>query len=391
MDVATRRGWLALVALVLAIFASTLPPAQALETFKCRVPRVIVTTESGGSGLSASEVEVLIGRNPNFVDPSSTHWTCTDGIAGEEALSTPGGDSGEFLMGLALYAAEMKKFYPDFELSKHEVHEMFKEFLGSIDESRSFYMHMDANVYKLLQEKLVPILGANPNIYYVPETKQEQVLKYLTDPDYVGCSHLHAIMMFPSKYSIPRDTVTYFLSSFYEYMWNHESSDKLVLAITDAVPIDGSRTEMAYIKLGTEQAALDLADQCKNMAPVVSAKTAKGSVFLAQPQFVGGVRDSIVFFFSRKLQSLIGEQDVSEVNIVEQMAELAATHLQLSITNLAKGKPVYKVTMLLDNTSSLLRLIIASVVSILLFILLFASITYIKFRQLIHEDDDHEV
>jgi hypothetical protein len=88
-------------------------------------------------------------------------------------------------------------------------------------------------------------------------------------------------------------------------------------------------------------------------------------------------------------------------------------------SNLAKGKPVYKVTMLLDNTSSLLRLIIASVVSVLLFILLFASITYIKFvrspshptpnqllsanqclficqqqqqqRQLIHEDDEHEV
>jgi hypothetical protein len=31
MDVATRRGWLVLVALVLAIFASTLPPAQGLQ------------------------------------------------------------------------------------------------------------------------------------------------------------------------------------------------------------------------------------------------------------------------------------------------------------------------------------------------------------------------
>jgi hypothetical protein len=45
--------------------------------------------------------------------------------------------------------------------------------------------------------------------------------------------------------------------------------------------------------------------------------------------------------------------------------------------------------MLLDNTSSLLRLIIASVVSAILFILLFASITYIKFRQL-HDDDDYD-
>jgi hypothetical protein len=147
-------------------------------------------------------------------------------------------------------------------------------------------------VYKALQEKLVPILGPNPNIYYVPEAKQEQVLQYLVNPDYVGCSHLHAIMMFPAKYSvghsslvlqgllkpwtrilsdltlpliqIPRDTVTYFLMSFYEYMWNHENSAKLVLVITDAVPIDGSRTELAYIKLGAEQAALDLADQVRS-------------------------------------------------------------------------------------------------------------------------------
>jgi hypothetical protein len=47
-------------------------------------------------------------------------------------------------MGLALYAAEMKKFYPDYELTKHEVHEMFKEFMGGIDDARAFYMHMDA-------------------------------------------------------------------------------------------------------------------------------------------------------------------------------------------------------------------------------------------------------
>jgi hypothetical protein len=325
----------ALVLVAIFFFASSLPAARGLETFKCRVPRVIVKMETGGSGLSSSEVEVLVGKNPNFVDPASTHWTCTDGLAAGDALSTPGGDSGEFLMGLALYAAEMRKFYPGYELTKQEVHEMFKEFMGGIDDARAFYMHMDANVYKALQEKLVPILGPNPNIYYVPEAKQEQVLQYLVNPDYVGCSHLHASMMFPAKYSIPRDTVTYFLMSFYEYMWNHEDSAKLVLVITDAVPIDGSRTEMAYIKLGAEQSALDLADQCKNMAPVISAKTSKGSIFLAQPQFVGGVRDSIVFFFSRKLQSLIGEQDVSEINIVSQMAELAATHLQLSITNLA--------------------------------------------------------
>jgi hypothetical protein len=47
-------------------------------------------------------------------------------------------------MGLALYAAEMRKFYPGYELTKQEVHEMFKEFMGGIDDARAFYMHMDA-------------------------------------------------------------------------------------------------------------------------------------------------------------------------------------------------------------------------------------------------------
>jgi hypothetical protein len=51
---------------------------------------VIVKMETGGSGLSSSEVEVLVGKNPNFVDPASTHWTCTDGLAAGDALSTPG-------------------------------------------------------------------------------------------------------------------------------------------------------------------------------------------------------------------------------------------------------------------------------------------------------------
>lgn len=48
----------------------------------------------------------------------------------------------------------------------------------------------------------MPVLGASPNIFYVPESKQDQVMTYLTNPDYVGCAHMHAIMQFPSKYSV---------------------------------------------------------------------------------------------------------------------------------------------------------------------------------------------
>jgi hypothetical protein len=62
--------------------------------------------ETGGSGLSSSEVEVLVGKNPNFVDPASTHWTCTDGIVAGDALSTPGTRVSPPRRSLALSPAE---------------------------------------------------------------------------------------------------------------------------------------------------------------------------------------------------------------------------------------------------------------------------------------------
>jgi hypothetical protein len=67
---------------------------------------VIVKMETGGSGLSSSEVEVLVGKNPNFVDPASTHWTCTDGIVAGDALSTPGTRVSPPRRSLALSPAE---------------------------------------------------------------------------------------------------------------------------------------------------------------------------------------------------------------------------------------------------------------------------------------------
>jgi hypothetical protein len=72
--------------------------------------------------------------------------------------------------------------------------------------------------------------------------------------------------------------------SFYEYMWNHENSAKLVLVITDAVPIDGSRTELAYIKLGAEQSALDLADQVRSsrVRACVRARFSRRSIISAR-------------------------------------------------------------------------------------------------------------
>lgn len=76
-------------------------------------------------------------------------------------------------MGLSLYTAEVKKFNPGYELTRHEVrigssilthrklsdrkhqvYEMFDEFMANIDDTRGFYMHMDGVRLLLHQERM---------------------------------------------------------------------------------------------------------------------------------------------------------------------------------------------------------------------------------------------
>jgi len=391
-------GLSVLARLAFLISLSPLLSAQgAMESFKCQVPRVsvarVVTANSPSSGsqavLSPNDVSIFVGRNPSFADPASVYWSCSDGVASGNALATPGGDAGEFLMGLSLYGGTMQKFYPDYQLTQSEVSDLFQLFVSSLPTSRGFYMHMDLNVYQSLQAELVPILGPNPNITNVPEANQEEVLAYVTDPNYVGCAHIHYMMQFPVKYNISTSVVTSFLTAFYQHLWNSdEESTKAVLAITKPVPTDGSRLESGFILLGAQENALDITDKCKGKAPVMSPSTPSGPVFLAQPQFVGGIQESVVFFFSRQLQAVIGEQDVTSVNIAPQMAALYALHMQLFTTNVVQSKPVYRVTVVVNNSSNLTRLLIASVVSVVVCFLLFASVAYIKFRQLKEQDSE---
>ncbi len=82
--------------------------------------------------------------------------------------------------------------------------------------------------------------------------KQNEVLSLLTKPEYIGCAHLKAIVQDPSKYKvspldcgllseqvraltfftqIPEYVTVYFLEAFYNFMWNHENSTKLVISI----------------------------------------------------------------------------------------------------------------------------------------------------------------
>jgi hypothetical protein len=67
----------------------------------------VVPLDGGGSGsgagLTADDVRAHVEEKVEWVDPQKQPWSCVDGRATQPGLTTPAGDSGEFILGLVAY------------------------------------------------------------------------------------------------------------------------------------------------------------------------------------------------------------------------------------------------------------------------------------------------
>jgi hypothetical protein len=58
-------------------------------------------------------------------------------------LSTPGGDSGEFIVALAVYERELQRMDPSAALTRESVRELLDDYLGNVNRIRRWYLHSD--------------------------------------------------------------------------------------------------------------------------------------------------------------------------------------------------------------------------------------------------------
>jgi hypothetical protein len=66
-----------------------------------------------------------------------------DGRSTEPQLNTPGGDSGEFIVALAVYERELKQVDPSAALTRDSVRDLLNEYLGNVNRVRRWYLHSD--------------------------------------------------------------------------------------------------------------------------------------------------------------------------------------------------------------------------------------------------------
>ena len=179
-----------------------------IEEVTCQPSKIKLSEEQSGLGSSYQDVSKKLGNYENYTYASVTRssFRCLDGRIAEGILGTPGGDAGEFVLGLLVY-----QDLSHMDLNQTAVDQYFEAYLRCM-EMPLFYMCTDqASLDHLKKELAITDL----DIFSPDKSIQDDLLEALIEPQNVGDSHLKMMLEYPELYSIEKDVVEYYITSFY--------------------------------------------------------------------------------------------------------------------------------------------------------------------------------
>lgn len=254
-------------------------------------------------------------------------------------IGTPGGDSGEFIIALAIYAKNGGNVSSD-----ERILEIFQTFMGTVSLSRQFYMHTDSHALEQLEAQLFNLTGSNQtDIFDVPLQYQDAVFQMVIQPTNIGCGHLRLITLHPEEYRVNYSLSTGFIKAYFNYLWNHESWVKLSGLDEDYEVLQGLHTEGAVVNVIANHPT---SGTCMRLVPTVVPSTQSSSFFVNHPKEVSILREQLATFFVNTYP-----QGLTIEEFKRQIDELAAIQLNATLTYLASGKPIYQVTFTVTETS----------------------------------------
>ena len=188
------------------------------------------TREREPGPLRADEIEAHVG------DPRSTRWlklaaillhgrqACVDGRDDSSVVGTPGGDAGEFVLGLAALEGLLGR-----ALSPGQIEELFRR---RLDTFGRFYLHSDINAangfIKSMRsdERLTAAIGSTFEalewrrwLSEPPVAARETIFEHICQPAHIGCGHLRLMTQHPAQYGVRGDLVQQVLHAFFTTRW----------------------------------------------------------------------------------------------------------------------------------------------------------------------------
>lgn len=269
-----------------------------IEEVKCSPSKIKLSQESEGSGTSYQTMQEYLSSNTNYTYAKITHssFRCLDGRIQDEILGTPGGDAGEFILGLLEYQDLLETSF-----NETYVFDVLQEYLRCM-ETNLFYMCTDQTAIDHAQKELAL---SELDIYSPDESIQDELLDALTEPENIGDTHIRLLVGKPEMYSINSTLVKYFIRSYYKTLWdsNNTYSESLYLDV-----LQDSHKETAFLEVKVN-------DECINelVAPLVapSNDTFEGvSLLINHVNAVIVRRAQIAAFIAEKIDQ--GEHITSE-------------------------------------------------------------------------------
>ncbi|MFO0603327.1 MAG: rhodanese-like domain-containing protein [Polyangiales bacterium] len=262
--------------------------------------------------------------------------SCVDGRDDAGVIGTPGGDAGEFLLGLA--ALER---VAGVALDDAAVHALL---LRRIDAFGRFYLHTDVHASnasiksmradRRLDEALAHVyepLEWRRFLREPPEAVRDVVLEHIVVPEHMGCGHLRLSLQRSEAYGVRPELVRATYRHFLSLRWQGVEENEIAV-------LPGGHAEGAVVRVLLEDGAEAFSD-----VPLVSPMAAGSQMFLCHPQVSGFLRGQMVRFLARQ-HDLVPLPRGAETALVAEIERLGDAQLSQTLAALAPGLPIFDVT-----------------------------------------------
>lgn len=301
----------------------------------------LLTAHRDGVHLSRESIEEHLG------DPAkvrrvklaafllATKTSCVDGREDRAIIGTPGGDAGEFLLGLAAVEAITGR-----EVDLADVPLLVRAFADTFG---GIYMHTDNHALNRLARSLGSDRRLNEavsslrtiedweNFLRHPRSDQrDALLEHLLQPDHIGCGHLKLALTQPDIYQVRPALISAFFEAFYTALWNDAPDITWVV-------LGGDHAEGAVVLVTLEESLQPFTE-----IPMVAPSISGVQMFVNHPQVVSYLREQTAHFLANRVAPLLGLDENMELALIDRIPQIGDIQANATLATLAAGLPVFK-------------------------------------------------
>jgi hypothetical protein len=260
--------------------------------------------------------------------------SCIDGRTEGPVLGTPGGDTGEIVLGLAALERAagheldlgrlgplLDEYHESFgRLYLHTDHHALAELAHSLDRDARFAGHgIPRDPEALGRWLLAP-----------PEEVRGPLLELLTAPEHVGCGHLRAMLTESADYGVRAELVRAVLAGTFELAWRHPGALRFDV-------IAGDHHEEAIVEIESAHPI-----HAHTRVPMVTPHEGARELFVHHGDVASFLREESGWFFVERSRQVLGSAPPVD-HYLETQERLADQQLRQTLARLARGLPTVHV------------------------------------------------